>query len=204
MDAQRLGAIEAVNGDVNQATVLELVAEVKRQRGLLADTNRLIRSLEWIEDRGRECSWCGATNYVFDGRDPRDNHRQGCRWLALWKATEPFAPKEPDRAKTMMEQVANSMATMMGNDPALPQDRYDPEKEWFFPGAVDASRLRMGVPGHGRAVGCVEWAGKARTYYNFCAGYGHVSAVWIGDSYPKSQWTEEEARSHHESKAVSG
>lgn len=204
LDDMRLGAIEATGGDVNQVTVLELVAEIKRQRGLLADANRLIKPLEWLDDRGRECAWCGATNYVFDGRDPRDNHRRNCRWLALWKATEPFAPREPDRARTMMERVASDMATMMGNDSTLPQNRHDPEKEWFFPGAVDSSRLRMGVPGHGRSVGCVEWGGKARTYYNFCAGYGHVSAVWIGDSYPKNQWTEEEARAHHESKAVSG
>lgn len=98
----------------------------------------------------------------------------------------------PDGEITMA-QVTRDLAIMMGNDPTLPKDRHDPEREWFFSG------LRAGISGQTpRAVGCDEWEGVSRTYYTFMVGCGYVPAIWRGNSYPKDQWSEDEARRFHE------
>lgn len=98
----------------------------------------------------------------------------------------------PDGEITMA-QVTRDLAIMMGNDPTLPGDRHDPEREWFFAGV-----RKLAVADCPRAVGCKEWEGVARTYYTFMNGHGYVPRIWLGNSYPKDQWSEDEARRFHE------
>lgn len=99
----------------------------------------------------------------------------------------------PDGEITMA-QVARDLAAMMGNDPMLPKFHHDHEREWFFPGV----RTLTIAPGAHRGVGVVEWDDVSRTYYTFMNGHGYVPAIWRGNSYPKDQWSEDEARRCHE------
>lgn len=99
----------------------------------------------------------------------------------------------PDGEITMA-QVTRDLAAMMGNDPTLPKDRHDPEREWFFRGV----RTLAFVSDVHRAVGVAEWDSVSRTYYSFMKGHGYIPAIWRGNSYPKDQWSEDEARRCHE------
>jgi len=65
-----------------------------RERGrLLAQACKLIEPFEWADDRGRECPWCQATRTAIcrtgePPRDPRKNHRPGCRFMDFIRAVQ--------------------------------------------------------------------------------------------------------------------
>lgn len=76
--------------------------DLETSQKLLSDARTLLLPLEWLDDRGRECAWCGATRHTFNKVEDigtprehkaRDNHRPDCRWLTFIKATENLSSK---------------------------------------------------------------------------------------------------------------
>ena len=184
LDEKRLNEIAVALTVATDAKAVaeELLADSRDTRKLLAETHALIKPLEWLDDGGRECAWCTATRHVFGpNRKARDNHRKDCKWLALFEATKSFAPPEPQRV----------------NSRGLPEDRHDPEREWFFPGLRPGLTIGLDCDGTGRSMTWSKVGEKHRRSYDLMAGLGYIPDVWVGSAYPKDEWSEAEAHAHH-------